>query len=216
MFTDRRYVAIGSEETLLSKRAAVLQSIPQRVLCAWQCSRASLSCFMANVGPFHFEYGQVDIDQIVPNPVGEAVTLETMQRALQNIGSLQNWASKYGHMVKHSPDLITRVELLVSTGVTDADFPGGWDANSRMFPTATRATLWILLYTEHDGDDQLLYSKLAESAKGVSWVDNPANAKKCLRRIVDEMTREGMPQFSAQLELLDAGGMAATSLVSDS
>ena len=33
MFTDRRYVAVGSEETVLSKRAAVLQSIPQRVLC---------------------------------------------------------------------------------------------------------------------------------------------------------------------------------------
>ena len=46
--------------------------------------------------------------------------------------------------------------------------------------------------------------------------NNPANAKKSLRRIVDEITREGMLQFSAQLELLDAGGMAASSIVSDS
>ena len=214
MFTDRRCVAIGSEETLLSKRAAVLQSIPQRVLCAWQFSRASFSCFMANVGPFH--WNQLDIDQILANPVGEAVTLETMQRALQNIGSLQNWASKYGHMVKHSPDLITRVELLVSTGVTDADFPGGWDANSKMFPTATRATLWILFHTEHDGDDERLYSKLAESANNLSQVNIPANAQICLQQIGDEMDQEALSRLAEHLQLPDAGGMAASGLVSES
>jgi hypothetical protein len=172
---------------------------------------------MANIDSFAFEYVQVDIDQVEPHPFGEPVTPETMQRDLQKIGSLESWTSKYGEMFKHCPHLIQRVGLLVTTGVANWNFPGGWEDMSEMFPTATRATLWILLHTEHDGDDERLYSKLTETARtNLSWVKHPANATICLEQIVEEMTQEGMSRMRAQLELLPAGRMAASSLVSDS
>ena len=88
---------------------------------------------------------------------------------------------------------------------------------TRMLPTATRATLWILLHTEHDGDDERLYSKLTETARtNLSWVKHPANATICLEQIVEEMTQESMSRFRAQLELLSAGRMDASSVVLDS
>ena len=140
-----------------------------------------------------------------------------MQRDLQKIGSLESWTSKYGEMFKHCPHLIQRVGLLVTTGVANWNFPGGWEDMSEMFPTATRATMWILLHTEHDGDDERLYSKRTETARtNLSWVKHPANATICLEQIVEEMKQEGMSKMRAQLELLPAGRMAASSLVSDS
>ena len=172
---------------------------------------------MANIDSFAFEYVQVDIDQVEPHPFGEPVTPETMQRDLQKIGSLASWTSKYGEMFKQCPHLIQRVELLVITGVANWNIPGGWVEVSRMFPTATRATLWILLHTEHDGDDERLYSKLTETARtNLSWVNHPATATICLEQIVEELTQEVASRMRAQLELLPAGFMAASGLVLDS
>jgi hypothetical protein len=77
--------------------------------------------------------------------------------------------------------------------------------------------MWILLHTEHDGDDERLYSKLTETARtNLSWVKHPANATICLEQIVEELTQEVASRMRAQLELLPAGFMAASGLVLDS
>ena len=139
---------------------------------------------MANIDSPAFVYGSIDLDQVVPHPLGDPVTLETMQRDLQKVGSLANWTSKYGEQFQQCPQLIQRIELLVLTGVANFIFPMKWVDMSETFPTATPATMWIVFHTEHDGDDERLYSKLTATAKNnFSWVGHPANATRWLEQI---------------------------------
>ena len=50
---------------------------------------------MANIDSQAFVYGPLDVDQVEPHPFGEPVTMQTIQRDLQEIGSLASWTSKY-------------------------------------------------------------------------------------------------------------------------
>ena len=83
-----------------------------------------------------------------------------------------------------------------------------------MFPTATPATMWILLHTEHDGDDERLYSKLTTAAQtNLHWVNHPTIATICLEQIAKEMDEENVLRMRSQLEQLPAGIVAASGLV---
>ena len=119
---------------------------------------------MANIGSRAFEYVQIDSGQVEPHPFGEPVTSQTMQRDLQKIASVAFCTSKHGEKFQQSVDLVHKIECLVSTAVANWKWPVDWVDMSVMFPTATPATMWILLHTEHDGDDERLYSKLTTAA----------------------------------------------------
>ena len=78
---------------------------------------------MANIDSPAFVYGSIYLDQVAPHPFGDPVTLETMQRDLQKVGSLASWTSKHGEQFQQCPQLIQRIELLVLTGVANFIFP---------------------------------------------------------------------------------------------
>ena len=169
---------------------------------------------MANIGSRAFEYVQIDSDQVEPHPFGEPVTSQTMQRDLQKIDSVAFWTSKHGEKFQQSVDLVHKIECLVSTGVANWKWPVDWVDMSVMFPTATPATMWILLHTEHDGDDERLYSKLTTAAQtNLHWVNHPTIATICLEQIAKEMDEENVLRMRSQLEQLPAGIIAASGLV---
>ena len=100
------------------------------------------------------ESGWMPVQEIRPNPFGAQSMPETLQAVLNEIGTLEQWTTKYGQMFDHDISVIERVSRLLTEGVKD------WIHTPPSNMGAASATWWILLNAEGNTDKKL-YHKLS-------------------------------------------------------
>ena len=71
------------------------------------------------------ESGWMPVQEIRPNPFGAQSMPETLQAVLNEIGTLEQWTTKYGQMFDHDISVIERVSRLLTEGVKDWNFMFG-------------------------------------------------------------------------------------------
>jgi len=160
---------------------------------------------MAAMADGNGEVISAPIKEIMPNPFGEVVTPESMRQALDNIKSIDHWSSTFGQFRGHDTIMIDTVSRLVTEGVKQ------WGPEIHvyfLYPNATAATWWIMLYTEND-EDQKLYNKLADCAKYFHpyvWTAETCQtmALGFLRSTANQMSKEGIQEMHRQLVAFDA------------
>ena len=137
---------------------------------------------------------------------------ETLQAVLNEIGTLEQWTTKYGQMFDHDISVIERVSRLLTEGVKDWNFKPNMEAVYSRWVGATPATWWILLNAE-DNTDKTVYYKLANCMQFHPYVWTAATtrtwARTYLRSVRDEMEEEGMQGMMEQMRAYDALALGA-------
>ena len=145
------------------------------------------------------------IAELIPNRFGEDATPESMQKAVNNIKSIDHWSSRFGQLRGHDAIMIDTVSRLIAEGVKQW---GPETAGYVDYTNATAATFWIMLYTENN-EDQKLYNKLAECAKyfhAYVWTAETCQtvAFGFLRSTAYQMEKEGVQEMHRQFVAFDA------------
>ena len=158
------------------------------------------------------ESGWMPVQEIRPNPFGAQSMPETLQAVLNEIGTLEQWTTKYGQMFDHDISVIERVSRLLTEGVKDWNFKPNMEAVYSRWVGATPATWWILLNAE-DNTDKTVYYKLANCMQFHPYVWTAATtrawARTYLRSVRDEMEEEGMQGMMEQMRAYDALALGA-------
>ena len=152
-------------------------------------------------------------EEIHQNPFGEQCTDEYMQTLLDEIGTLEQWTTKYGQMFNHDTRVIQMVMLLVTEGVKEWDFEPTMEQVNIIYPGTTPATWWILMNASENTDKKLYY-KLAtcvEQFYPLVWNEETTRAwaKAYLQAVHDEMTEEGMQEMREHMWAYDALALGA-------
>ena len=87
----------------------------------------------------------VELDQIEQNPFAPQCTPESMKTDLTEIGTVEQWCTKYGQMCDHDISVMERVARLLTEGVKQWVFIPPIPLHH---PGATPATWWIIVNTE--------------------------------------------------------------------
>ena len=85
------------------------------------------------------------VKEIRPNHFGAQSTHETVQADLNEIGTLEQWTTKYGQMFDHDISVIERVSRLLTEGVKEWNFKPSMEAVYSRWVGATPATWWTNL-----------------------------------------------------------------------
>ena len=131
-------------------------------------------------------------EEIHQNPFGEQCTDEYMQTLLDEMGTLEQWTTKYGQMFDHDTHVIQMVSRLVTEGVKEWNFKPTMEEVSTFYQGATPATWWILMNAS-ENTDKKLYRKLATCVQHFLpfvWNEETTRAWAVayLRAVHDEMT----------------------------
>ena len=141
-----------------------------------------------------------------PNPLAAAPTKDDMIALIDKVGDPEAWAQKWGAEEGHEETLYGSVARLLKLGVAQWDWDNdmSWEDIEFLFPNATPPTYWIMLYSEHVGD-QALYQRLAVLARG--FFDNVWNipyakgwARKALVAVAHDVGVGVLPEW---LEAMD-------------
>ena len=86
----------------------------------------------------------IRVDEIRQNPFGAQSTPESLQADLDEIGTLEQWITKYGQMFDHDMRVNEMVSRLVTEGVKEWNFKPTMEQVNIIYPGATPVTWWIL------------------------------------------------------------------------
>ncbi len=158
----------------------------------------------------------VPADLVKPNPFGEQCTGESMQTTLDEIGTIEQWTTKYGRMCGHSTSMMASIARLLTEGVKQWNFKPTMEKVYSLSPGATPVTWWIYLNTENNTDKKL-YSKLATCVQDFHpfvWNEETTRAWAVayLRAVRAEMQEEGMQWMTEQFGAYDAYASGAGSI----
>ena len=159
--------------------------------------------------PFTRSY--VPWGMLQPNPLAAAPTKDDMIALIDNVGDPEAWAQKCGAEEGHEETLYGSVARLLELGAAQWDWDGlmSWEDIERLFPNATPATYWIMLYSEHVGD-KALYQRLAALARDFRdnvWNTDMAKswAKKALEAVAHDVSVDGLPAWTEAMNQHFAG-----------
>ena len=151
------------------------------------------------------EIVRVPRELVQQNPFAPQCTQESMMAEMANIGTVKQWAEKFGRDVGHDASITDNVARLVSEGVKKwhDDVPP-----KEVAPGATPATWWIYLNADNNMD-KMLYSKLAECAQDFHpfvWNEETTRAWAVafLQAVKVEMTEESVQWLHKQQQAYDA------------
>ena len=150
----------------------------------------------------------VDADLVGPNPFGEQLTDQSMHTILHEIGTVKQWTEKFGRTCGHDASITDNVARLLTEGTKQWNFKPPMEVLNNIYPEATPATWWILLYADNKMDKQL-YSKLAECAQDFHpfvWKEETTRAwaVSFLRAVKGEMKEEALEWMRGQYAAYDA------------
>ena len=150
----------------------------------------------------------VAADLVGPNLFGEQLTDQSMQTILHEIGTVKQWTEKFGRMFGHDASITDNVARLLTEGVKQWNFKPNMEAINNIYPEATPATWWILMYADNKTDKQL-YSKLAECAQDFHpfvWNEETTRAwaVSFLRAVKAEMKKEKLEWMREEYAAYDA------------
>ena len=136
-----------------------------------------------------------------------------MQTLLDEMGTLEQWATKYGQMFDHDTRVIQMVSRLVAEGVKEWNFEPTMEEVSIFYPGATPSTWWILMNASENTDKKLYY-KLATCVQQFYpfvWSEETTRAwaKAYLKAVHEEMNAEAVQEMHQRMRAYDALALGA-------
>ena len=150
----------------------------------------------------------VPANQVEQNPFAPQCTHESVQTDLDEIGTVEQWTTKYRRMCGHGASMMESVAHLLTEGVKQWNLVPTMEAIYSRYPGATPATWWIIINSENN-DYKKLYSKLASCTPGFHpyvWTGKTTRdwAVAHMRVVQAEMREEGRQWLMEQYETYDA------------
>jgi len=154
----------------------------------------------------HGEVFELALDEV--QGFGDVPTQQEMVAAFASIGSLEDWAQRWGVLMNSTVEDCLLMATMLRMGTEERLYPEFSSHRFRaLFPTATPPTYWIFIHTEGIGD-AVLCARLLKMTKDAHFdanaVDAPKRANICVRLLEESLRREGVARLSAALHAEDA------------
>ena len=164
----------------------------------------------------HREHMEVPAGFIQFNPLAPVPTPKDLHSLLNEVGTAEAWAKTHGLAEGHEERIYGAVARMLKMGAAQWDWGCNmqWEDVIEMFPTATPASYWIMINSEHVGDKGL-YQRLAVLAPGFFdhvWNVPFANdwSKKALLAVAHDANQEGLGEWLDAMEAWSQGASATT------